>query len=133
MKKGKIMSKIKIDLELYAVRNRDGQWFRAKGYGGGGRSWVDDISYAKIYANLSQARSRVTFFANSYSQFGVPEIVKFIVKEGEILDETDRVEKAKRKKKERKIRSDIRRKKELVERTKQELAVAQDKLKKLGS
>ena len=42
-------------MKLYAVRSKDGKYFRAKGYGGYGESWVDDIKNARLYKKLSQA------------------------------------------------------------------------------
>jgi hypothetical protein len=82
------------NIELYAVRNRDGQWFRAKGYGGAGLSWVDSLASAKIYPKLGQARSRATFFATNYPQYGVPDVVKLKVVAAEIEDQTQRVKKS---------------------------------------
>jgi hypothetical protein len=121
----------KIELELYAVRNKSGSWFRAKGFGGGGASWVDDISKAKIYPKIGQARNRVTFFATNYAAFGVPEIVKLKVTEFEVLDETKRVAKAiknKEQKQARYIAASLKRKRDAAER---ELKAAQERLDKL--
>jgi hypothetical protein len=81
-------------LELYVVKNSDGKYFRAKGYGHYGHSWVDDIKQARIYAKLSPARSQVTFWANNYSQYGTPVILKLTATVTEILDEVERVKKA---------------------------------------
>ena len=36
-------------IKLYAVRNKKGFWFRAKGYGGHGNSWVESLNDAKLY------------------------------------------------------------------------------------
>jgi hypothetical protein len=82
------------ELELYAVRNKDGHWFRAKGFSGHGESWVKEIRGAKIYTNIGQARSRVTFFAKNYPTYGVPSIVKLKIGGMEVIDETDRFEKS---------------------------------------
>lgn len=91
-----------ISLSLYAVRNQEGKYFRAKGYGGYGSNWVDDIQQAKIYPKIGQARSRVTFFANNYPSFGVPELIELKVTQAIVVDESKRVESAK-KRKEREI------------------------------
>lgn len=64
-------------MNLYVVRNRDGQFFRAKGFGGGGESWVKELEKAKFYAKLGQAKSRVTFFTKEYPKYGCPDILEF--------------------------------------------------------
>ena len=48
-------------LIMYAVRNRDGQYFRAKGYGGSGESWIEGLARARIYPRPGPARQVVTF------------------------------------------------------------------------
>ncbi len=85
---------MKLDIEIFVVRNQEGQWFRAKGYGGGGDSWVDDLSNAKFYGKIGTARSRVTFFAKNYPEFGVPDIIKISAVEAEVIDQKERVAKA---------------------------------------
>ena len=80
-------------MTLYAVRNKEGKWFRAKGFGGCGASWVESLTKAKIYPKIGQARSRVSFFANNYPQFGIPEIVELYVTTSKVLDETKWVKK----------------------------------------
>lgn len=80
-------------MTLYAVRNKEGKWFRAKGFGGSGASWVDSLTKAKIYPKIGQARSRVSFFANNYPEYGIPEIVELYVTTSKVLDETKRVKK----------------------------------------
>ena len=82
-------------LELFIVRNSNGQFFRAKGYGGAGKSFVDDINSAKIYGKIGPARSVVTYFANTFPTYPVLEIIKINVAGYEVLDEAARVEKAK--------------------------------------
>lgn len=89
---------MKIDLELYVVVNADGKFMRAKGYGGYGESWVDDINKAKIYPKIGPARGRVTWWYTNYPEYGRPIILKLSVKKGEIIDEEDRVVKAVEKK-----------------------------------
>jgi len=81
------------ELELYAVRNKDGHWFRARGFSGSGESWVKEISGAKIYTKIGQARSRVTFFAKNYPAYGVPSIIRLKVGGMEVIDETERFKK----------------------------------------
>jgi len=80
-------------MKLYAVRNAEGKWFRRKGYGGYGATWVDDFSKATIYNKIGSARSRVTFFAKTWPEYGIPDLVELNVTSTKVLDETERVEK----------------------------------------
>lgn len=78
-------------LEVYAVQNREGKWFRRKGYGGSGESWVDRFSAARIYNKIGPARGVVTWFAEAYPEYGIPNLVRLKISEVELIDETDRV------------------------------------------
>lgn len=82
------------NLELYVVRNQEGKYFRAKGYNGTGDTWVIDINKARIYAKIGPARSAVTWFSNTFPQYGFPDILKLSVNNVEVLDEKARVQKA---------------------------------------
>lgn len=93
-----ILKTIPIELEMYVVINDKGQFFRAKGYSGGGNTWVDDIKKAKIYGKIGPARSTVTWFANAWPQFPPAKIGVLCINECKIVDESMRVEKAKIKK-----------------------------------
>lgn len=87
-----------VDLKLYIVRNSEGKYFRSKGYGGYGETWVDDINKAKIYGKIGQARSRVSWFYNNYPEYGVAEILELSNFTATTIKEEDRVLKQKRKK-----------------------------------
>lgn len=98
MKKSDPVIEIPIELppiSIYAIRNKEGKWFRRKGYGGYGDSWVTDFTGARIFLKSGSARSVVTFWANQYPHYGVPDIVQMRCTSAVILDETARVEKAK--------------------------------------
>ena len=82
-----------IELEIFVVRNKEGKYFRAKGYGGYGQTWVTDIKSARLYSKLGAARSIVTFFASKYSEYGVPEILRLTVTGMTVVDDKDRVTK----------------------------------------
>jgi len=82
------------EIKLYAVRNAEGQWFRSKGYGGYGKTWVDEFRKARVYNAIGPARQQVTFFAKNYPEFGVPDLVELTVTSVTALDESDRVAKA---------------------------------------
>jgi hypothetical protein len=78
-------------LTFWLVRNDAGQWFRRKGYGGGGETWVDDKSKARVFTKLGQARARVTYFANAFPGYPPPSIVELTVTEERELDDSERV------------------------------------------
>lgn len=82
------------NMKLYLVKNQEGKYFRAKGYGGGGQSWVDEFKDARLYTKISSARSIVTFFTKKYPEYGVPEIHQINIATTTVLDEQKRVEKA---------------------------------------
>lgn len=84
-------------LELFAVRNRDGQWFRAKGYGGDGATWVNKIERARIYAKVGPAKACVTFFAKRWPECGTPDVVRLVVTRLEAIDQAERAAAAIRK------------------------------------
>ena len=98
-----------VNLNFYAVRSQDGKWFRSKGYGGGGNSWVDDLTKAKIYANPGPAKTQITFWAKNYPEYGIPDLVRITTGVCEYLDQTervkDRIQKIKQKEIEDKIRN----------------------------
>jgi hypothetical protein len=94
----KITKTENIPLNFYAVRSKDGKWLRSKGYNGYGDSWVDDIMKAKIWMRPGAAKAQVTFWANSYPQYGIPDLVQITSGVCNYLDQTERVAEVKRKK-----------------------------------
>lgn len=85
-------------LIMYAVRNRDKKYFRAKGYGGTGDTWVDSLSKARIYPKVGPARAQVTFFANNYPKFGIPDLVALLVTDVVVVNEKERVKESQKRK-----------------------------------
>jgi hypothetical protein len=119
-------------LTMYAVRNRDGQFFRAKGYGGSGDTWVDSLKKARLYSKVGPARAQVTYFANKYPQYGIPELIELWVTDGGVLNEEDRVKKSQ----DRQAKQKARWEKSLAEynrkQAEKKLAEAQETLSRLG-
>ena len=95
---------MEIELSVYAVRNSKGQFFRAKGYSGGGDTWVNDINKAKIYPKTGGARGTITWFANNFPEYPTPELIKLTVTKIEVMDETKRVAKVIENKKKEELR-----------------------------
>src|SRR5271166_4625836 len=85
-------------ISFYVVVSSDGKFFHRKGYGGYGKTWTDDVTLARVYTKIGPARAVVTYFAIHYPTYPVPQIVILKVGDIFILNEVDRVEKAKEQK-----------------------------------
>jgi hypothetical protein len=115
-------------MTMYAVRNKDGQYFHAKGYCGHGDTWVDSLKKARIYPKPGPARAQVTFFANKYPNFGVPELVELRITEVVVLDEEIRVKKSRDRKLKKVAELEKRNVKYRKERAEKQIADAQKTL-----
>jgi hypothetical protein len=121
-------------ITLFVVVNSDGQFFRRKGYGGSGgsgKTWVDDAATARIYVKIGPARSIVTFFTNAYPKFPPPTILKLSVGKVEVLDESDRIQKAKERIQKSQAAKELRAKNWELEQAQKQLAEAQERVNKL--
>lgn len=119
-------------LKLYAVRNKDGKYFRAKGFGGYGDTWVDDIRKAKIYPKIGQAKSRCTWFANEYPKYGIPDVIEFSVTSAQVLDQTEQVAKAKAKKEKKIAKRQLWEKEYNLSKARSDLERAQKEIERLS-
>lgn len=126
-----VFNDFNINLEFFAVRNSSGQYFHNVGYGGYGKSWVDDLSKAKIYTKIGQARSRVTWFSRNHPEYPMPVIIKIIANRAVVLDETERVKKAILSKQRTEIRREEESAKQSIKYAEEDLKRAQEKLEKL--
>lgn len=120
-----------ITLTLYAVRNREGRWFRSKGYGGYGDTWTADVSKAKTYTKIGQARGRVSFFASRWPEHGVPDLVEFTATETAVLPEAGRVSEVAEKKAKREAVRKVRETTAAIERAQRDKQDAEERLAKL--
>jgi len=111
-------------LILYVVRNREGKFFRRKGFGGGGDSWVEDIRKARIFGKIAGARAVVGFFSKQAAQYGLPEIVPMVALICKPIDETERIRVRDEKAKETALRREERK-------TMAEIDAARDRLANL--
>lgn len=116
---------------LYAIQNEKNQWFRRKGYGGYGDTWVNDFSLARIYQKIGPARGVISFFANNYSDFPVPKLVELQVTHIREIDETERVKKQKQKKELAEANREERNRKERLKNAEKELREAQERVARL--
>lgn len=118
-------------LILYAVQNEEGKYFRAKGYGGGGSTWVDDINKAKIYPRTGGARGVITWFANNFPEYTTLKLLKLTISNIEVLDETARVKKAQQNKAIKEAAKEKARKAKEYEAAKRDFERAEERLKRL--
>ena len=91
-------------MELYCIRNKEGKFFKPTGYGGSGNHWNDTLEKAKFYPKIGPAKAQVTFWANKYPEFGVPQLLKFSLNasQAEVIEMEGYVEKNIKKKEEAK-------------------------------
>lgn len=119
------------DIKFYAVRNKDGKWFRRKGYGGYGETWVDDLKSARIYNKPGPARAQISYFYNNWPDYGVADLIEFSIGSFEIINERDRVLGVKKKKEEEARKYKIQARQREVEMAKAKLEEAMNELKNL--
>lgn len=103
---------IEVELNFYAVRSKDGKFLRAKKHSYGsfdtGKSWTEKIAEARIWTKPGPARSQCTWWSSNYPSFGSPDLVLITTGKCLIINEDDRVEKAKKKKKIENLEREVR-------------------------
>lgn len=104
------------NLELYLVRNQEGKWFCIKG-----GDWTNDLKKARVYQNIGSARAKVTWYANHYPRYGIPEIIKLNICGFEVIDEKDRVNKVIEKIKENQEKQRVTRQEQRIRKAEEEL------------
>jgi hypothetical protein len=109
-----------LELNFYAVRNQNGMWLRSKGYGGGGKSWVPDLSTAKIWGKPGPAKAQITFWAKNYPEYGTPELVQITTATCNFIDQEERV-------KESIAKAEIEEKRKILRRIETEIAYLESK------
>ena len=119
-------------LRLFSLQNSEGKYFHARGYGGCGKTWVDTLDKARVWAKIGPAKAQSTFFAKKYPEYPLLTIVVLKVTEIELLDESGRVNKILDKEKIRKAKAMADTNRRKLERAKEEFEKAHKKLKELG-
>lgn len=120
------------NIELYVVQNADGQWFRRKGYGGYGPTWVDDFKRARIYNRIGGARAVITYFANQYPSYPIPQLIKLEVTKLTPIDETVRIKKAQEKREIAVLAREMFEQQHKLEQARKTYEKAKEDLEKLG-
>ncbi len=118
-------------MNLYVVRNKQGQFFRAKGYGGSGQSWVDTLEKSRLYTKIGPAKATITYFARTGPEFGVPDLLEFAidVTQGRVIDMSATATKSVSRIKRQKIEREARQKTREIERLQEERARITARLK----
>ena len=116
---------------FYMVRNDKGEYYRTYAQGGRRSGWVKELSDGRLWTTKGPAQGKITALANERPKEPVPQLVEFVVHEVKVVDQQDRVAKARLKKQEEKLRNEAYWKKVAVVEAEKELAEAQRRLEKL--
>jgi len=119
------------ELKLYAIKSKDGKWFKSRGQGGIGPRWVDGIDQAKIYSKPGPAKGVITYWGSNYPGFDTPDLVEITAKEFEVIDQTDRVNKVKEDREAKRLIAEAKNKQRKLERAQEEADRANKKLEEL--
>lgn len=82
------------NLTFYVVKNKEGKFLRSKGYNGYGECWVSELKKAKVWTKLGTANAQVTWWASTYPEYGIPDVIPLYTTMGKPLNQDDRVAKA---------------------------------------
>jgi hypothetical protein len=125
-------------LVLYAIQRHDGKWFRYKVYPNSHRiwnmnndpddGWEDELSDAKTWKSTAGPRSAITWYAETYPSLPVPSLVKFTMSNVEVIDETQRIQKAKERKRRQEETREVREKQYKLQQSQDAVRRAQDEL-----
>jgi len=118
----------KVLATFYAVRNHEGKYYRTydKNRSSG---WKDNLEDAKLWTRIGPARAKIT--ALSHGRGPVPELVEFVVREVNVVDQTARVAAAKAKREREEAERKAAEKKWRLQEAERELAEAQRRVEKL--
>ena len=79
---------------LFSLMNAEGLFFKSGSFDN--IRWTDDINEAKVYSKAAPARSWATKFAKVFPDKSVPQILEITASSGLVVDETERVAKARK-------------------------------------
>jgi len=85
---------MEVFMKLYAIRNKEGKYFKSRGINSIDSRWVDDISKAKIYNKIGTARTIITFYSREFPEYGTPDLIELQVNTLSVIDEEERAKKA---------------------------------------
>lgn len=83
---------------FYAVRNNKGEYYRTYAQGGRRSGWVKELTDARLWTTIGPAKGKITALSNEHPKDPVPELIEFVVREVNVVDQKARVAQAKVKK-----------------------------------
>lgn len=116
---------------FYAVRNSKGEFYRTYAQGGRRSGWVKELTDARLWTTIGPARGKITALSNEHPRDPVPELVEFVVREINVVDQQARVAEARAKKQ---LEVENRKKAQAeweLQQAQRDLAAAQAKIDKL--
>jgi hypothetical protein len=116
---------------FYMVRNDKGEYYRTYAQGGRRSGWVKELADGRLWTTKGPAQGKITALSNERPNAPVPELIEFVVHEVKVVDQKERVAKARLKRQEEKLKNEAYWKKVAVVEAEKELAEAQRKLEKL--
>lgn len=116
---------------FYMVRNSQGEFYRTYAQGGRRSGWVKELSDGRLWTTKGPAQGKITALANERPMAAVPELVEFVVHEVRVVDQKERVAKARLKRQEEKLRNEEYWKKAALVEAQKELDAATARLRKL--
>lgn len=119
------------EFKIYAIRSKDGKWFKSRGQSGHGERWVENINSAKLYSTAGPAKGVISWWSKNYPQYGIPDLVEIVSKEFSIIDQVDRVKESRRKELIKIEKNKEIEKLQEIEKAKKELENAQKRIKEL--
>lgn len=79
-----------VDLKVYAIKNKQGQWFSVINWRG--LVWTDNFDHARKWFKIGPARGAITKIFKHQNL--MPDLIEFTLGGHQVLDEAERRQKA---------------------------------------
>jgi hypothetical protein len=76
---------------FYAIRNDKGEYYRTYAQGGQRSGWVKNLTEGRVWTTVGPARGKITALSNESPKNQVPELIEFVVREVNVVDQKMRV------------------------------------------
>lgn len=73
-------------MKLYAIRNKEGKYFRPIGRNGRGQNWQETLEKAKLYSKIGTAKAQISWWYKNYPSYGCPDLIVFELGLGRVED-----------------------------------------------
>lgn len=135
--KSSALSFLGVSVELYAIKNQEGRYFRKTGFKGFYRGeyetlWVENLRDAKIYTRPGQAKSQITTIHKNGHGRPAPFLAVLSVTEVGVVPQEERIQQNRKREELRAKRSAVRDKKLIIKQAKEKLAKAQEELERVS-